>query len=80
MVQALDSSMYRTFEQIINSMSDIEFDRLVDSVKNLREVSIPVNEYFDQVEHLTEQIETNYKYNIKTHLDNISNLDSVLAA
>lgn len=80
MVQALDSSMYRTFEQIINSMSDIEFDRLVDSVKNLREVSIPVNEYFDQVEHFTEQIETNYKYNIKTHLDNISNLDSVLAA
>ena len=37
--------MSRIFEQIINSMSDIEFDRLIDSVKELREVSTPVNSY-----------------------------------
>ena len=46
--------MSRTFEQIINSMSDIEFDRLIDSVKELREVSTPVNKYFEQVDHFME--------------------------
>ena len=35
-------------------MSDIEFDRLIDSVKELREVSTPVNKYFEQVDHFME--------------------------
>ena len=31
--------MCRTFEQVINSMSDTEFDKLIDSVKGLRGAS-----------------------------------------
>ncbi len=75
--------MPRTFEQIINSMSDVEFDSLIDSVRDLRAVSMPVSEYFDQVEHLMEpmeQMEMTYEYSINSHLDNVSNLESVLAA
>ena len=64
-------------------MSDIEFDRLIDSVKELREVSTPGKKYFEQVEHFmefTDEMETAYEYNIETHLDDINNLESVLAA
>ena len=75
--------MCRTFEQVINSMSDTEFDKLIDSVKGLRGASMPVSEYFDQVEHLVEptgQREAMYEYNIKIRLEEVSNIESALAA
>lgn|GEM_PF-2030043 len=75
--------MCRTFEQVINSMSDTEFDKLIDSVKGLRGTSMPVSEYFDQVEHLVEstgQREAMYEYNIKIRLEEVSNIESALAA
>lgn len=75
--------MLRTFEQVINSMSDVEFNALLDSVKHLRDVSIPVDEYFNQIEHTEEfigQREAAYKYILKVSLEDVSNIESVLAA
>lgn len=36
------------FEQIISSMSDAEFDDLLNSVRDLREFSIPVEDYLQE--------------------------------
>lgn len=41
-----------TFEKVLASMSDTEFDALLNSVRRFRNVSVPVEEYIEQTEHM----------------------------